>query len=234
MPEKVTEWLTGAFKHPLSLLFFVLGVVLILLGVSDGLNLPVLNQIVAAQPSRGIALLLGVVFCAISVWLYYHPPKDAGSSDEYDVFLSAPMAAYTDDDEYKRARLEVKKVFDAFQTSGFKVFWAAEKVESIDDFDPKDLSIEKDLDAISESKYFCLIYPQRQLTSAIFEAGYALALEKFSLYFVKEVADLPFLMRDTTEVYSYVRIHDSSEWTTIDDIAKMIHKHKEQMFVQPK
>ena len=235
--EKLTQWLTEAFQNPLSPLFFVLGAFFILLGVSNGFNLPGLNQIVPEAHFRGISVLVGIACCVFAVWLYYHPPSDSRSlikvgQLQYDVFLSAPMAAYENNDQYQEAREEIKKVFDAFKNHGFKVYWAAEKIESVNDFDTKDVSVIADLKGVQSSKYFCLIYPEKLVTSALFEAGYALAFNKFSLYFVKQRSDLPFLMRDAASVFANVRIHDNDEWKTVDDIVRIIHHNKEDLFRQ--
>lgn len=151
---------------------------------------------------------------------------------KYDVFLSAPMAAFDSDDDYKKSRSEVKKVFDALeQHCGFNVFWAAEDIRSISDFDTMDTSVIVDLKAIKDSRYFVLLYPEKLVTSALFEAGYAIARKKFSLYFVTNQQDLPFLMRDAADVMSRVRLHTPPEWQTYDDIAALIEKHKTNLFL---
>ena len=235
--ERLTQWLTEAFQNPLSPLFFLLGAFFILLGVSNGFNVPGLNQVVPEVHFRGISVFIGVACCVFAVWLYYHPPLDSGSlikvsQLQYDVFLSAPMAAYESNEQYQEAREEIKKVFDAFKNCGLKVYWAAEEIESMDDFDTKDISVITDLKAVKSSKYFCLIYPEKLVTSSLFEAGYALAFNKFSLYFVKQRSDLPFLMKDAASVFANVRIHSGDEWKTVDDIVKMIYHSKEKLFIQ--
>ena len=152
---------------------------------------------------------------------------------KYDVFLSAPMAALDSDDDYRKSRSDVKKVFDAFKTHcGFSVYWAGEKIESIRDFDTMDTSVITDLRAIKDSRYFVLLYPQKLVTSALFEAGYAIAHKKFSLYFVAKNPDLPFLMRDASNVMSRVRSHTTPEWRTFDDIAEIIEKNKKKLFLR--
>jgi hypothetical protein len=228
--EKIIQWLVEAFKHPLSPLFFILGVLFVLLGVSQSLNIPGFNQLVAETHFRGIAIMLGVICLVTSVSLYYYPTKNIFTfSKKYDVFLSTPMAAYENDEQYKASRREMKKIFDAFQDCGFIVYWASEEIESIADFETKDISATVDLDAVKHSEYFCLIYTEKLVTSSLFEAGYALALNKSSLYFVTEKGDLPFLMRDLSSIEN-VRIHDKEDWKTMDDIVRMISHSKERIF----
>ncbi len=79
--EKLTEWLTSKFQHPLSLLFFVLGALLILLGVSNGLNIPVLNQVILDPNYRWMAVVIGCVSCLLAVAMYYRPPKASSETE---------------------------------------------------------------------------------------------------------------------------------------------------------
>ncbi|NMG07630.1 hypothetical protein [Brasilonema sp. UFV-L1] len=62
-------------RHPLSFLFFILGTLLILLGVTDKLNLPVFKQIVSNGDYRLASLVLGVIFLLVTIFLYYLPPQ---------------------------------------------------------------------------------------------------------------------------------------------------------------
>lgn len=75
--ERIIQWLTDKFQHPLSLLFFVLGAVLIILGISNDLNLPGLNQIIPNSDFRYISVAIGCVSCLLSILIYYNPPREA-------------------------------------------------------------------------------------------------------------------------------------------------------------
>jgi TIR domain-containing protein len=155
----------------------------------------------------------------------------AGKKHTYDVFLSAPMAAYRDDAEFKSARADIKKVFDALtRDCGLKVFWAAEKIESIDAFDSADVSVSEDLLALERSRSFVLIYPQKLASSALFEAGYALALKRPSHYFVRDREDLPFLLRELPGSVPMVHIHENEDWKSYEDLAAKVKKHKDAWF----
>jgi hypothetical protein len=155
----------------------------------------------------------------------------AKGSYAHDVFLSTPMAAYKTDAEYAAARTEFKKVFDALkEVCGLRVYWAAEKIESMSDFDSKDISVLDDLKALDRSRTFILLYPKRLPTSSLFEAGYALALKRMSHYFVPKRELLPFLMRELAGPSYYVRIHDEDEWRTYDDLALKLCKNKDRWF----
>lgn len=78
--DKFTDWITSKFKHPLSPMFFFLGVLLVLLGVSNGISLPVFNQLASNPNFRWACLVLGVLCFIASVFIFYSPPKvDDGS-----------------------------------------------------------------------------------------------------------------------------------------------------------
>ncbi len=148
----------------------------------------------------------------------------------YEVFLSTPMAAFATDEEYKAGRAQFKIVFDALKADGLPVYWAAEKIESMQDFDTLDVSVLDDLKALQQSRRFVLIYPQRLATSALFEAGYALALKRFSHYFVRDRDDLPFLMRELAGSDQNVRIHTEQDWKDYTDLAEKIRKYRDKWF----
>ncbi len=149
----------------------------------------------------------------------------------YDIFLSVPMAAFDTDEDYKRTRAEVMKVFDALKNGcGFTVYWAAETIESKAEFDALDVSVTDDLKALADSRCFVLIYPKKLVTSALFEAGYALALGRFSHYFVRDRLDLPFLMRELPGAVTNARVHTAADWKDYDDLAKKLKKHRAAWF----
>jgi hypothetical protein len=149
----------------------------------------------------------------------------------YDVFLSTPMAAFATDAEYRSGRAQFKKLFDSLtRDCGLSVYWAAEKIESMSDFDTLDISVLDDLKALQESRRFALVYPKKMATSALFEAGYALALNRFSHYFVRDRDDLPFLMRELAGSSPNVRIHTDQDWTDYDDLSEKLKRYKDKWF----
>jgi hypothetical protein len=157
----------------------------------------------------------------------------ATSAYRYDVFLSTPMAAYKTDDTYGAARAQFKKLFDALkQKGGLSVYWAAEKIEKRSDFDTIDISVLDDLKALPQSHHFVLIYPEEIATSALFEAGYALALNRSSHYFVRRREHLPFLMKELAGSNPNVLIHTDQDWLDYDDLAEKMVKYKDKWFAK--
>jgi len=74
--EKISEWLSNKFQHPLSLVFFLLGGLLILLGVSTGFDIPLLKKLAPDTNYRVACLAIGGVCCLVAIIVYYRPPKN--------------------------------------------------------------------------------------------------------------------------------------------------------------
>jgi hypothetical protein len=156
-----------------------------------------------------------------------------GDKPTYDVFLSAPMAAFNSDAGYKPFRAEVMKVVKALRDLNLKVFCALELIESLADFDTAGIGAREDVEKLGQSGNFILIYPQALVTSALFEAGYALARGIPSRFFVKEPEDLPYLMRSLAEVFSNVSIIHSNEWKSYEDICATLKRSATAWFGKP-
>ncbi len=73
--DKFYEWLSQKFVHPLSPLFFLLGAILILLGLSTDLNIPQLSKLAVEYEFRWPSIFIGITFMIISIFLYYKPPQ---------------------------------------------------------------------------------------------------------------------------------------------------------------
>lgn len=165
------------------------------------------------------------------------PPLDAAvraavrSEPKHDVFLSVPMAAFETEAQYQAFRAEAMKVVTALrQHSGLRVFCAIERIESIKQFDTYGVGAREDIEALNDSANFVLIYPERLVTSALFEAGYALARGMPCRFFVRKTTDLPFLMRKLPEVFQHVSIVDESEWRDYDELALRLQQNASAWF----
>lgn len=236
-PPDEKESKTGiiaAVKTPLGLCALIVLVIEVILGgialrlEGGDLTILLIGMIVA--------LLVMVLAAAYGV---LHPPAQAEqlppveeqpASYKYDVFLSVPMAGFLTDEEYKKGRADALQVIEKLRTEcDFKdVSYAAQYIESKADFDQADISVVSDLAAIQDSKYFIMIYQSKIPSSCIFEAGYAIALRKRSLYLVRDKKDLPFLLQQAGEALnSLVRIREVPD---VAEMTKLICKHKMLLF----
>ncbi len=153
----------------------------------------------------------------------------------FDVFLSVPMASFASDAQYKAFRANAMKVVRALRTKcRLTVFCALENIKSIKQFDLCGNSVRDDIEKLRQSASFVMLYPERLATSALFEAGYALAMGLPCRFFVRDQSDdlykLPFLMRKLPEVFSHVSIIDDSEWQTYEDIADRLVRNRDNWF----
>jgi len=134
-----------------------------------------------------ISALATVAVAVIGVaWKKSLEPKevpDLSSSREalrkkahrFDVFVSAPMAAYESDAEVKADHDRIGPVVAYLEDQlSLSVFWAGRNIRSKADFDAPDISATKDVEALLDSKFFLLLYPARIASSVLFEAGIAL------------------------------------------------------------
>lgn len=146
---------------------------------------------------------------------------------KYDVFLAAPMAALANDDfeSALKKENEIKMVLEE-ECDFSRVFFAGTNMKTKDDFDTADLSIETDVNAIKESQYFIMIYPEKIVTSVLFEAGIAFALGKPSFYFGRP-HNFPFLMSQAHQKFDHVKIYEAD---TLDEIIRVIKKNKRDLF----
>lgn len=74
----MVKLLEGALKKlgAISILFFLFGALLILLGITKGVEISGLNQLVPDDNSRTVSLILGIVFVTISFVMYFIPTKE--------------------------------------------------------------------------------------------------------------------------------------------------------------
>jgi len=170
----------------------------------------------------------------------------------HDVFLASPMmaawSAGTYEEERRRA-LDLRSALEAYLK--LDVYYAGQNIYNDDDFDVPDLAVEMNFDALRESRYFVLLNaaatveepePEPEPTPTIpaapssvwVEAGYALAVRKPSLYFVRETRMLPYCLRgpglaapgDLLPPVLVHQIRDSAQAGSI------IRKQGEQLFTQ--
>lgn len=142
----------------------------------------------------------------------------------YDVFLATAMAGHSTDEQYEASHQEVMQLVNTLENAcGFgNVFYAGRNMPTRKSWDPVALALKDDLAALRASRYFLLYYPEKSLSSVIFEAGWALMLGKPSVYLVRKSEDLPFLMREASHPASPgdVRIMECADHrSSLDQVA---------------
>ena len=146
----------------------------------------------------------------------------------YDVFLSAPLAALATDDEIGKAHDRIAPLVSLLEGEfGLSVYWAGRNIRTKSDFDAADISAKTDVQAILDTKYFLLIYPDKLVSSVLFEAGIALRACLTSIYLVRDMTHLPFLMAQASQAFANVRTYQCS---APDEVIKLLHKHGKGFF----
>ena len=104
-----------------------------------------------------------------------------------------------------------------------RVYTAVERITKISKVEPSAISAKKDLEALERSRDFILVYPTGARSSSLVEAGYALALQKPSVYLYRHEADLPFMLRKVAEAHNWVHMLQYDDDRKLREQAEHIH-----------
>lgn len=182
-----------------------------------------------------IVIGMVLVIPLVLLTLYLRPsivqqsPIMQGQQKIFDVFISAPMAAWESDTEYKAHRMEVLKIRDALKREcKFKrIFYAGTDIGSVTEFEVANISARDDFQALANSRYLVLLYPKPMPSSALIEVGAAIAFGIPSVCFVPERKLLPFILREADTGLDKVRIHEVSD---TNQIVGYISRHGKDIF----
>ncbi|CCN38201.1 hypothetical protein VIBNISO65_830014 [Vibrio nigripulchritudo SO65] len=149
---------------------------------------------------------------------------------KYDVFFSAPMSFETDE-EYQATRADCMKLIEEIKknTSFKRIYYAAEKIETMEAFSTANHAATDDLRALKKSKRFLLYMPRKIPSSSIFEAGYAFKRSIPTVYFCHSSSDLPFLLKDLNDSYRMVRKYEGK---SVNALCRYVKQHKTRMFAK--
>lgn len=141
----------------------------------------------------------------------------------YDLFVAAPMASLPNAEYIAMRQVVMDTIKHLEHTTRFpRIYFAGRQIETLQDVDPAFIGTRNDLEALRSSRHFLLIYPQAIVTSCLVEAGYAIAMEKPSFYFVKSREDLPYMLREAPDSYPFIHIFT---YTTPKNLATLIDKY---------
>jgi len=228
-PKESRVAIISEVKTPLGLLVLIVLVTEVILGL---LASKAKGQDFTILIIGMLLVLAGILFIVFKKQqsLYSGPSLSSNEiSIKHDLFIASPMASFDSDDEYKKDRQGILNLIDTFRREcKFKsIIYAGRDIRSMSDFDAPDLSVQDDFLALKESRYFIMVLPEKLASSVLVEAGAALALEKPSIYFVKDRHDLPFLLAQAEMAFSSVKIY---EYSKIEDINNLISKHRKELF----
>lgn len=128
--------------------------------------------------------------------------------NHYDMFLASPISSFDSASQYIDDRYNVLQLIGILESKVGTVFYAGRNLPDKENLDG-DEEVEKDFEAIRNCEYFIMCYPEKSTSSVLVEAGYALALDKFSIYIVRNLSDLPFLLQFAIRSYKNVLVYES-------------------------
>lgn len=141
-------------------------------------------------------------------------PKGTTMTVKKRVYISSPMASLSNDD-YLRFQKDMVQIQHALKKyCKASIFYPGEKISSKDRFDGKQKAIKVNFSKLGESEYLLVVYPNCLASSVLTEIGYAIALSKKIIVFVKDKSDLPYILQeadiaiDNFHLYTYGKIDD--------------------------
>lgn len=208
-----------------------IGFLCLTISVTEGLLFALIKTV---EGFRTTIITVGMVmlpfFIVVIFYLLFkdHPNEFVGGEIEegeaekiverkYDLFVSAPMAAFDAATEYEAFRSAILDCIRGIKNScAFSdVFYAGQEIGSFKEFESEDLSVIQVYSALKNSSNFLLIYPKKLPTSALIELGWAMVMNKPIIIFSKGRDELPFLMKNADSVYKNIAIY---EYKTSSDI----------------
>ncbi len=148
---------------------------------------------------------------------------------ESNLFVSTPISAFDDNDQYILFRNWLTGLLCKIQSKSYfdQIFCVADLVKDQNSLDDPKKSLISDLAELDNSTCFLLIYPKPTATSALIELGYALAHKKNILLVHPESTDLPFMACQMHKVYENVTKLQVKGFNqvAIDEICKQINEY---------
>lgn len=125
-----------------------------------------------------------------------------------NIFIATPIAGFLNKNDYKMYKKLIEEiVVEINRTNIFgNVYCEITNLDDIADYDSPAASAAKDFNNVLNSEYFILLYPQRVVSSALIELGYALAKEKKILIISSDKNALPYMALELDKIYHNVTI----------------------------
>ena len=152
---------------------------------------------------------------------------DRYTNFDFDVFISSPVSSI-DEKKYPISRSEILKVIEALKRhKGFNsIHYVGQEHESNTDLWKRNVvEYNKVLKNIENSRYFILIYPEKVVSSALVETGWALCLKKPIIIFHKQKENLPFILQNPDYVRNMVSVK-MIPYNSISEITEYIQFDK--------
>jgi hypothetical protein len=149
----------------------------------------------------------------------------------FDLYISTPVVSLAHQNEFKRHKKTIEELIAILKQSrsDSKIFCYIAEISSLPTSGASNYNIKKIYSTLRRSKKYIGIFPSKVMSGAHCEAGFALALGKPCLFFVKDINDLPTILRKAPSVYSFVNIqlYDSNE-----DLKRIFQESGKDLFIK--
>lgn len=133
-------------------------------------------------------------------------------------------------DGYLQSRDFMVRVTKSLKENGARsVFYAGEHIESREAAEQGIAAVNLNFPHLKQAEHVILFYPERVASSSLMELGYALALGKSLVVFVKNRRDLPHLLQDIDSSSSRVKIR---EYDNDDEALRIIKGSGMSLFLR--
>jgi len=187
-------------------------------------------------------VLLSIIFIMIIIGIYNGANntirillKEASQFNiiKKSAFVAAPMNAFyrkNRGNEYIEFRNIVIELLELLkkECNITNFYYAGQFIKEKSEFQTPDVSIREILTHLSNKEYFILIYPEKNASSsALIEAGIAIAQKKKLICFLKSGVELPFLLKNIPSAFHNSKIYEYEEY---EDLRSIIINNKWELF----
>lgn len=125
-----------------------------------------------------------------------------------NIFIATPIAGFLNKNDYKMYKKLIEEIVVEINCTNIfgNVYCEITNLDDIADYDSPAASAAKDFNNVLNSEYFILLYPQRVVSSALIELGYALAKGKKILIISSDKNALPYMALELDKIYHNVTI----------------------------
>jgi len=202
---------TSAIKYSTKVKTFI--GLLSLIATTSAISLFFIYQSIDEYRYIIIIGLILIILSAMMIALIHATKKENNIKEnfEYDVYISYPVSNISEN-EYIEITNLIKQIINILESKNLSVYGTIKSKNN------KTIPM-NDTKALLKSQNFILIYPEKTISSVIFEAGIAYAYNKESHYFIKNINNLPVAMKEANKYSDNIFIH---EFTTYDIILNFI------------
>jgi hypothetical protein len=179
----------------------------------------------------GFGILLLTTLLTVLRSIGYRVWKELIYFRSFDYYISTPVVSLVNQKEFSKHKKTIEEIVAILKQSksNSRIFSYITEISKLPVSGASNYNIKKIYSTLRRSKKYIGIFPSNIMSGAHCEAGFALALGKPCLFFVKDMNDLPTILRKAPSVYSFVSIqlYDNEE-----DLKRIFKESGEDLFIK--